>query len=151
MVIIDANTLSHVFNPKDARHVDFKPLFDFIKSRRKILAWGGTTYNNELKNSPKYLGVLIELENIGISRKFPDEPIDSYEAYLYSIINHPDFDDAHIISLQVSSKAKIICSLDKRSYPYIKDQIDGIKLYPKRHRRPSIYSKRSNQNLLSRL
>jgi len=151
MVIIDVNTLSHVFNPGDARHADFKPLFDFIISRKKSLAWGGTTYYNELKNASKYLGIFIELENIGISIRFPDKPIDTYESQLNSRINHPDFNDAHIISLQVSSKAKIVCSVDKKSYPFLKDQLKGVKIYPKGHRRPKIYSKKDNQDLLSHL
>ncbi len=150
MVIVDTNALSYVFNSKDIRHSDFAPLFNFIKSRKNILAWGGTTYIEELKRCPTYLDLFIEFDKQGISRKFPNKPIDTYEGYIYSLINNVAFDDAHIIALQVSSKAKIVCSVDERSYPYLKDQIPKVKLYPKRHRRPKIYSKKVNQDLLKK-
>ena len=150
MVIVDSNCLSHVFNKNDQMFSEFEDLYNFIISKKGMLVWGGTTYISELKNSESYLALYIEFEKSGISKKYQSKPIDDYENYLYTIIYKKSFNDAHIIALQVSSRARIICSVDNKAFPYFKNKIDGKNLYPKGHRRPRIFSSKDNKDLLYR-
>jgi len=56
----------------------------------------------------------------------------------------PHVKDPHLIAIVIVSRCGIICSVDEQAFPYFKNK----KLYPKKFPRPSIYSGKSNENLL---
>jgi hypothetical protein len=147
MVIVDANTWPAVFDPSNQRHGDFRPVKDYIENNFKSLAWGGSHYVNELRNCPKYLKMHLELEKGSRAIRFDDKAIDKDEVRIKQLEDSKDFDDPHIIAIQIISKAPIICSCDKRAFDFFKKPI----FYPKLHPRPKIYSKKSNKDLFRKI
>lgn len=147
MIIVDANTWAMVFDVSNMRHRDFQPVKDYIESTPRSLAWGGSSYVAELRNCPRYQRIHLELMKGSRAVRFADDFIDKEETRIRSLEASIDFDDPHIIAIQVVSKAPIICSVDKRAYPYYKKKA----LYPRRHPMPKIYSKRANRRLLKNL
>jgi len=143
-IIIDTNTWNSVFSSSSSDHRDFKSVQEGIISGRLTLAWGGSIYRSELQRCLKYLKLHNELTKGSRAKQFPDNAIDARTSLVKSIETDPDFDDAHIIALQVVSKASIICTKDIRAHKFIKK----VCLYPKRHKRPSIYSSFAHSNLL---
>jgi hypothetical protein len=147
MVIIDANTWGNVFDPSNRRHGAFRPVKEYVENNLKSLAWGGTHYAKELKRCPRYWGIHIELEKGKRAIRFDTCAIDDEEVRVKSLDSSIDFDDPHIIAIQIISHAPIICSCDGRAFKYFKD----AKFYPKAHDRPKIYSKKSHAELLRRI
>lgn len=147
MVIVDTNTWGPVFDPKNSDHSKFAPVNDYIFSKKQTLAWGGSGFIAELKKAHRYLNLFSELAKTGTAVRFPDNEIDREQARIEGLVNDNDFDDPHIIALQIVSKVQVIVTNDKRSHHFIKMKA----LYPKRHPMPKIYSTRRNKKLLSRL
>jgi len=56
------DTLSCVFNPKNERHNEFKPVSDWIDKGKGRIVYGGSQYIAELKEMPNYLYLLKEYE-----------------------------------------------------------------------------------------
>ena len=52
-IIIDANTLSLVFNPETKGHEEFKPVFKWIDKGKGKIVYGGTKYEEELIKAGK--------------------------------------------------------------------------------------------------
>jgi len=144
-IIIDTNTWSSVFSSSSSDHRDFKNVLKGIISGRLTLAWGGSIYRKELQCCLKYLKLHNELTKGSRAKLFPVDAIDNMTSLIKSIEPDPDFDDAHIIALQVVSKASIICTKDIRAHKFIK----RARLYPKRHERPRIYSSFAHSDLLA--
>lgn len=93
----------------------------------------------------KYLALLVELKKTRKVVEVSDSDVDRETTRLKNIESHPDFDDAHIVAIVIVSGCKLVCSLDKRSYPFLKAR----HLYPNTANRPKIYSGVRNKNLLS--
>lgn len=144
LIIIDACAWACVFSAACADHENFRPVLEAIETRRRIVAWGGTGYITELKRCRRYLGIHVELERQRKARRFADAHVDVVEVEVQAKEEDPDFDDAHIIALQIVSGAVVICSGDRRANRFFKKR----ELYPKRHRRPRIYSSRRNSELM---
>lgn len=147
MVIVDTNSWASVFDSSSQRHADFRPVKEYIENNFKSLAWGGSHYVGELRKSPKYLKIHFELAKGSRAVRFDDKAIDKDEARIKKLDKSKDFDDPHIIAIQIISNAPIICSCDKRAFPYFKNPM----FYPKGHLRPKIYSKKSNRDLLLKI
>lgn len=143
-IIVDANTWASVFSASVSDHDQFAPVLEAVAKSRATLAWGGTGYIEELKRAPKYHGVYIELDRQRKARRFDDHSIDIEAERVRLVEEDSDFNDCHIIGLQIVSRAEVICSKDKRAHPYFKKK----GLYPKKHRIPSIYSNRKHKRLL---
>ncbi len=147
MLIIDANTWSPVFDCKNATHKNFCSIKDYVLSKPKTLAWGGTKYIEELKKSGSYLKLYNELSKAGYAISFCNAKVDQLELNVTNLANDKKFDDPHILALQIASKAPVIVTADKRSHRFLKLK----RLYPKNHPRPKLYTSSRNKALLAAL
>jgi len=144
MVIVDTNTWGPVFDCGSDQHPEFAAVRSYILATKASMAWGGSYYVEELRKASKYLGIHLELTKGGRAIRFKDDAVDAATHEAEAKCQHRDFDDAHLIGLQIVSKAAVIVSHDKRAYPFLKRKC----LYPKHHTRPKIYCKRQHSKLL---
>lgn len=141
-IIIDTNTLASVFVKTSANHVEFKPVFDWIVEGKGKVVYGGTRYQNELG---KYRGVFAQLAIAKKAVKINNVEVDAEEANAMLKIQHPDFDDQHLVGLLVVSKCKLICSLDESAFRFFRHKL----FFNPASRKPKIFRGRSNRDLLS--
>jgi hypothetical protein len=142
-IIVDINTLASVFNQKSDNHIEFRPVREWILEGKGKIVFGGTKYMNELGKT-KYLKLFRNLKSANKAVHIPDEEVNKQELLISEQESDPDFDDPHIIAIAIVSKCLLVCSVDARSYPFIKNS----KLYPPHISRPKIYSSSSNKDLL---
>lgn len=142
-IIIDTNVLANVFDNKSANHSDFKPVKDWIIDGKGKIVFGGTKYLKEIKG--KYLIFFLELKKAKKAVLINADLVDAEQHQIEKMIVNSDFDDPHLISLLRVSGCKLICSLDKRAYPFIRSKI----FFSPSKKRPRIYSRLANLNLLS--
>lgn len=135
-LIVDTNCFAPVFNQKSKEHEKFSIVLESIEICKFAIAWGGSKYREELMNAERYLRLILEYTRAGIAHEFPIEEIDAVHDQLEAKVNDSDFDDPHIVAIQIVSRAEIIVSNDGRSYPFLKDQ----SLYPKNHKRARIFN-----------
>jgi predicted nucleic acid-binding protein len=145
-IIVDTNTFAKVFDPKNAEHQVFKPVFDWIIRGKSKLILGGTEYEQkELREKmPKYLNLLANLARAGKIHRVSSDQVDAETKRLEAHKNK-DFDDPHIVALCIVSKTKLLCSQDKRSHKFVKNR----SFYPKGQKPPNIYSQETHQTLLT--
>jgi predicted nucleic acid-binding protein len=141
-IIVDTNSLHNVFDKTSQRHFDFKPIWDWIWTGKGKFITGGGQYKREIP--PKYYRILNDLRIVNKVVRASDHEVDSKTAWVKEQIEDQDFDDPHIIALLIVSGAKLICSLDERAYPYLKDN----RFFKKAADRPKIYSRLGNEDLL---
>ncbi len=144
-IVLDINCLSPVFNKEDEYHDDFKPVLNWIIKGKGKLVYGGKKYKEELRKAKKYLKILILLKKRNKIVEIDDKKADKEHKKLLEKIEEPDFDDPHLIAIIIVSGCKLICSVDKRAYKFIKEK----SLYPAHFETPRIYRGKSNKNLLS--
>ena len=147
MLIIDTNVLSCVFDPKNARHGQYREVLSFITRNRGVLAAGGTKYLKELGAIPAILKLFNQLRSSGQVRVFSAYDVDLEERRVAALAPPPGCDDQHIIALVCVSKARVVASDDRRADRYLRDR----KLYSSGVRRPSIYRSARHRRLLARL
>lgn len=143
-IIIDTNTFASVFDSNSEEHVEFSPVLNWIRNGKGKIVFGGTTYRNELRRAKKYLRIINELKKARKIVEVCNDEVDREQRRIESLITHRDFDDPHLVAIVSVSKCKLICSSDKRAYPFIKNG----SLYPSVGMRPRIYSRSNNSNLL---
>ncbi|MDQ7959563.1 hypothetical protein [Flavobacterium lindanitolerans] len=141
-IIIDTNTLALVFDKTTTGHDEFKPVFDWIFNDKGKVVYGGTKYKYELK---KYLSFFNELRRANKAVYIDDEKVDGAELTASKMIEDKDFDDQHIVGLLIVSKCKLICSHDKRAYPFFKHDL----FFTPANKKPKIYSGKRNHDLLA--
>ncbi len=138
-IIIDTNTLGLVFNSETKEHEKFKPVLEWINNGKGKIVYGGTEYEKELikANSLK----LIKQYNIaGKAVHICNKKVDEKETEIKKRANNISFNDTHLVAIVCVSKCKlIICSNDKKAYPFLKDP----HLYQKEAQTPKIYNERS--------
>lgn len=145
-IIIDTNTFTSVFDKASKNHADFAPVLSwFIDGEGKIV-FGGTKYKEELKKASKFLRLFGQLARSRKIIQVSDDAVDDYQAALEKKEKHKDFDDPHLVAICYVSKCQLICSLDKRAYPFFNRK----DFYPNNSPRPKIYSSKKNANLLCR-
>ena len=143
-IVIDTCTFDTVFNPDAKTHLNFEPVLKWILKGNGKLVFGGTVYSEEIKQSPNRIGLVVELRKKRKVIDIEDTTIDELSGKISKKITDSDFDDPHIIALISISKSKLVCSIDKRAYPYFKNR----NLYPNR-RVPIIYSSIKHSKHLS--
>ncbi|MGL4597997.1 MAG: hypothetical protein ACRCYO_10725 [Bacteroidia bacterium] len=145
-IIVDTNVLSDVFDPNAENHDAYKPVKRCIVECKGVLVYGGTKLTGEYSKKINLLGkLLIELKNKRKILALNKDEVDGLESSLTQKVNNPNFDDPHIISCAILSKADLICTNDKRADKYIKDK----SLYPKRVSPPKIYRSKTHKELLN--
>ena len=143
-IVIDTNCFSYIFNKTDKSHKNFEPVYNWIIFGKGKLVYGGTKYKEELRKAKKYFGLLKRFKAANKIVKIDDKKVDAEYKKLEKIKN-ADFDDPHLIAIIIESGCRLICSVDKRAYKFIKNK----KLYPSSVKPPKIYKKESNKNLLA--
>lgn len=144
-IIVDVNALAPVFNEKSSKHDEFRPVRDAIVKGRTLMTYGGTKYKQELARSgARYLAMLANLERASKIFLGDDALIDQQTTTVQTLEKKSKFNDHHIIAIQIVTRAEIICSEDKKAYPYFKKR----DLYPKGHKLAKIYTGKKNANLL---
>lgn len=145
-IVIDTNTWSSVVDTSSADHLEFKPVFDWIfgEGGNGKIVYGGTKYLEETPH--KYRKLLKLSMDRGRAKNVSTEEVDVCESELKQKLQHPDFDDPHIVAIIIVSKCKLICTNEVRAIPFFKDK--NRILYPKRFTIPKIYHGASNKDLL---
>lgn len=141
-IIIDTNTLVNVFDSTSSEHNEFIPVFEWIYKGKGKVVYGGTEYFKELKKLPKMLTLFTELNKLRKGIYVSNLEVDKKAQIAADMIQHRDFDDQHLIGLLQESKCMLICSLDKRAYPYFTHNSFFSS------KKPKIYRSKSNSDLL---
>lgn len=145
-IVIDINTLSMVFNSSNLRHPDFTAVRDYIDSRAGFVVYGGTKYKAELAEAGRYMRLLRQLRDAGKAITILDAAVDTIETRVCTLTQNTDCDDQHVIALLGAARCPLLCSVDNRSFPYVKDK----SLYPKGSPSVRIYTSPRNKNLLKK-
>jgi predicted nucleic acid-binding protein len=119
-IVIDANTFAHVFNSSSKNHHEFKPVLDWIVYGKGKIVYGGTLYKKELRNAPKYFKLFLELSKSSKVVEVDMILVDKKEQEVAKLVNHPNFDDPHLIAIIIVSGCKLICSHDSKAYSFLK-------------------------------
>jgi predicted nucleic acid-binding protein len=144
-IVVDTNTLSNVFKREDKKHTNFKPVLDWILEGNGKLIVGGSKFNDELfKEIAWFRKLFLQLVDLNKVVRIDNKKVDIRQAALEQLLKHRDFDDPHLLALIAESKCRVLCTGDKRAFPFIQDR----NLYPKRVTPPAIYSARNNADLL---
>ena len=143
-IVIDSNSIPSVLNPCVSDHSEFKPVLDWIEKGDAKIVYGGTKYKTELRNMPKYLGVLSERKKAGQVHEADDGKIDEVEEQIRGKTQNTDFNDQAIVAIVIVSNSRFICSCDKKAHVFFKLK----SLYPQQVRRPIIYSNGKHKGLL---
>jgi hypothetical protein len=146
-IVIDINTLSMVFNEANTRHAEFSAVKDWIHSRNGVVVYGGTKYKEELAKTEKFMRLLRLLRDSGKAITIVDDVVDAIESTVKTLTKNTDCDDPHIIALLGAARCPLLCSVDNRSFPFIKDKT----LYPKGTPLVRIYTSPRNRNLLKKI
>ncbi|OUR73250.1 hypothetical protein A9Q78_04750 [Methylophaga sp. 41_12_T18] len=142
-ILVDACVVSILFNNSNEKHSDFVPILERIKDGRVKMVFGGTHFNKELSKLYRYLKIIKQLKTAGRAIKLNDADVDAQEARIRKIEPLPDFDDPHLIAIVIVSKASVVCTVDSRAMPFIRQP----RFYAKTGvTRPSIYQ-RSDDHL----
>jgi len=145
-IIVDTNTFSSVFDKTSLNHSEFAPVLEWVIEGEGKIVFGGTKYKAELKEAKKFLRFIGQLNRSRKVVQLEDSQIDAYQIILEAKETHKDFDDPHLVAISYISKCRLICSLDKRAYPFLSRK----DFYPNNSPRPSIYSSKKNAVLLCR-
>lgn len=146
MIVIDTNTFSLVFNPKDSGHHEFLPVLQWVQNEKKTcMVYGGTKYRAELKKAAQYLRLFSELKKIGKFVEIDMQAVDDYEQHLENINKEKSFDDKHLAAIINVSGCRLVCTKDATAMPYLKDR----QFYTD-SKVPKIYSGTRNKDLLNK-
>ena len=143
-IVIDTNTFSPVFIPNSQKHGDFRPVLEWIVYGKGKIVYGGDKYKQELRKAGKFLKFFIELSKVSKVIEIDCQQVNEMQQKVEHLVNHRDFDDAHLVAIIIVSGCKLVCSHDSSAYPFLQRK----DLYPKNVTRPKIYRQSSNRNLL---
>jgi len=146
--VLDANSFHCLFSPGSKGYANFSPLRDWLFNHpRTSLVIGGKTYRNELDkfNSYDHVKLLGELNRARKWSEIVDDVVDAEEQRITALVNHPNFNDAHIVAIFCASGCLVLASHDKRADKFIKMR----ELYKRGQKPPSIYRySKNHKNLL---
>lgn len=144
-VVVDADSLSKVFDKGNKEHKEYEPLHkSIIEQKRSLVVYGGTKYADELKRARKFLRLFAELGKIGSASMLDAQAVDDEQQRIIGLANDPRFNDHHIIAIVVVGRCNIICSSDIKSHGHYKNS----QYYPK-HVRPKIYNGLASSGILN--
>jgi len=145
--VLDANSFHRMFDCSSKEHADFAPLLEWLYDRpRTSLVIGGKTYRAEIGRLGKYLNYLVELKRARKLSEVDDAVVDAEEERVKAIVNHRDFNDAHIVALFCASGCLVFASHDQHADRFLKMK----ELYPKGQQRPHVYRRRGHKTLLNK-
>jgi hypothetical protein len=135
-IVVDINCLPAVFSPEAQNHHDFAPVQRFIENGIGVLVYGGSKYLQELGKMTRYARTVRLMSEQGRAVKIDSEAVDRKQAELERILSGSDCDDPHIVALLAVSNCGLLCSIDHRSFPHVKNR----HLYPNDHIGVKIYT-----------
>jgi hypothetical protein len=144
-IVVDVNSFPSVFDPSNEHHADFLPVKDWIHRRDGFLIFGGTTFKNELIKSHHRSRLVRLLKDAGMAIEVRDEVVDRLEEVVKGLTQGSTCDDPHLIALLAAARCPLLCSQDKRSFPFIKDK----SYFPKGSCKVRIYTGIRNASLLT--
>ena len=144
-LLLDVNAFSPFFESSNSDHQNFKEAMIWVTKGDGKLIYGGAKYNEELKNTTKYLRIFAALEKAGKVVRLNDKSVNALQEKIEEIETSRDFDDPHLIAIVCESKCRIVCTNDRRAIPYIKDN----KFYPSPLRKPKIYRYKRHKTMLT--
>lgn len=110
------------------------------------MIYGGKKYKAELAKTGKLARLVRQLRDAGKAISIVDSVVDGIESNVQNRTKNTDCDDQHIIALLGAAKCSLLCSVDNRSFKYVKDR----SLYPEGVPRVKIYTALRNRKLLKR-
>jgi hypothetical protein len=135
-IIIDTVCFSKVFDPTNAEHDRFQPVFSWVMDGDGSIIYGGTKYRSEISERIKKFGrLLVDLERKRRLIKLDDSLVDAEVVRLKKLEPDEEFNDPHIVAMVVVSKCCVVCTDDTRSLPYLTNR----KLYPRGTKPPNVY------------
>ena len=143
-IVIDTNSLGMVFDESNARHGDFSAVKAWLEKGLGIVVYGGTKYKQELSLSIRYMRLLRLMLDAGKAALINDAAVDRIEAGVRKKTAGTECDDQHIIALLAAAHCPLLCSVDARSFEFVKDK----SLYPKGAPEVKIYTSTRNADLL---
>lgn len=145
-VIVDTNTFGPVFDKKNDKHNDFKPVLDWVLYGKGKFVIGGSKYMGELRKAKRYLKIFQILKTHKDKVvKLNDSTVDAEQNRIESLIVDSDFDDPHLPAMVVVSRCQVIYSVDTRSIRFVTDP----KIYPAGIKTPKYYTSCRNCKLLT--
>jgi hypothetical protein len=133
-----------VFSPDNAGHAEFLPVLNFVTTGDGRLIYGGSSYKKELQKLDRYRRLIVALRKGGRAIAINDEAVDNIERVVKEKVRGTDCDDPHIIALLAAANCALLCSSDKRSFPFVQDRT----YYSKGNCRVKIYTSSRNRDLL---
>ena len=143
-IVIDANRLPSVLNPRSSDHIEFQSILDWIGKRRTKIIYGGTKYNDELGRMGKYFGILTEMKRAGKVKELDKATVDCIQDDINQRTTHRNFNDQAIVAIIIASRTRLLCSHDTASLPFVRTR----NLYPRGIEPPKIYRDRRDHRLL---
>jgi hypothetical protein len=135
-IIIDTVCFSKVFDPTNAEHKRFLPVFSWVMEEGGSIIYGGTTYRLEVTERMRKFGrLLVDLGRKNRLIKLDDSRVDAEESRLKALEPDETFDDPHIVAMVIVSKCSVVCTDDTRSLPYLANR----KFYPRGINPPNVY------------
>ncbi len=145
-IVIDTNCLARVFDVSNKEHPEYVPIHDGIfKHGNLTITYGGEKYNKELEKASRYRRILLELNKARKAIQMEDDNVNKLETKLIKLTKRTKFNDQHIIAIVIEGRCDVICSKDNNSHSFFQDK----KLYPKRFKRPGIYSGLGSSSILN--
>jgi len=143
-IIIDTNCFANVFSKSSDKHLEFKPVLDWVLYGKGFLIYGGTKYKKELQKSYKYLKIIRLLREVGKVHLGNDDNIDRLEKEIEKDNSSKLFNDIHLLAVCIDTKCILVCSEDITSIPFITDP----KYFEKGVKKPTFYTSKRNKNIL---
>ncbi len=144
-IVVDANTFSKVFNPKDNKFADFEPMRAWILSGPGKLVYGGTKYLEELTKANKFLPLFAALKAGRKAVEIDRAAVDTECSRVEKLRTCTSFDDPQIVA-SVSAAAVGLLTTDDKG---LRDAIKSREIINAIGFRPRIYSRPSNKSLLT--
>jgi hypothetical protein len=145
-IVIDTNTIVAVFDPANTNYQEFASIRKWIESKQGILVFGGTKYKTELGRVGRTQRIVRLMRDAGLAVSICDRTVDEIQNDIEQKTRGTECDDQHIIALLAASWCTLLCSQDKRSFPFVKDR----QLYPRGMPAVKIFSSSRNSSILLR-
>ncbi len=143
-VIIDTVCFPKVFDPTNAQHERFQPVFAWVMDGGGSIVFGGTKYRTEICERIRRFGrLLVDLERKNRLVRLNDSRVDATEAKLKELEPCKEFNDAHIVAMVIVSKCCVVCTDDIESLPYLADR----RFYPRGTKPPHVYHAKDHAGL----
>jgi hypothetical protein len=142
-IILDINVLCNIFESNNHSHLEFKSVYDWVYHGKGKIVYGGSKYIKELSKT-KYLPIFVQYRIANKAVHICNNKVDTETERASRLVQHKNFNDPHLVGLIIASGCKLICSADKKSFPFLTNQI----FYSSKKLLPKIYSNKKNKNLL---